>query len=164
MAKFSRRQWLKGGLVVGGLALFGASYREVAKRAVDGLVDGTSGKVTLNRINGNSLIPEGTAIGGWKENPEQVVSMTQCFGCWTQCGIRARVDSAKMKCCASPVTLIIHYPTKNISLMVCRYRQHLPKWGRKWLRASFDSVCPWCNVNGRANQPITYSRTNEACR
>ncbi|SQI33968.1 tetrathionate reductase subunit A [Providencia alcalifaciens] len=34
MAKFSRRQWLKGGLVVGGLALFGASYREVAKRAV----------------------------------------------------------------------------------------------------------------------------------
>ncbi|WP_272521207.1 tetrathionate reductase subunit TtrA [Providencia sp. PROV202] len=95
MAKFSRRQWLKGGLVVGGLALFGASYREVAKRAVDGLVDGTSGKVTLDRINGNSLIPEGSAIGGWKENPAQVVSMTQCFGCWTQCGIRARVDSAK---------------------------------------------------------------------
>lgn len=95
MAKFSRRQWLKGGLVVGGLALFGAGYRDVAKRAVDGLANGTSGKVTLDRIHGNSLRPEGQANSEWKENPEQVVAMTQCFGCWTQCGIRARVDTTK---------------------------------------------------------------------
>ncbi len=40
MAKFTRRQWLKGGLVIGGIAAFAASYRDVAKRAVDGLVDG----------------------------------------------------------------------------------------------------------------------------
>ena len=37
MAKFTRRQWLKGGLVIGGIAAFAASYRDVAKRAVDGL-------------------------------------------------------------------------------------------------------------------------------
>lgn len=94
MAKTTRRQWLKGGLVLRGLAAFGVSYRDVAKRAVDGLVNGTSGKVTLDRINGNSLIPEGraTGISGWQPNPQQVVAMTQCFGCWTQCGIRARID------------------------------------------------------------------------
>lgn len=62
MAKFTRRQWLKGGLVIGGIAAFAASYRDVAKRAVDGLVDGTSGKVTLDRINGNSLLPEGKVV------------------------------------------------------------------------------------------------------
>lgn len=119
MAKFSRRQWLKGGLVVGGIALFGASYRDVAKRAVDGLVNGTSGKVTLDRINGNSLRPEGQALKGWQENPEQVVAMTQCFGCWTQCGIRARVDTAKMKCCVSRGTYH-HFLMKSTFLMVCR--------------------------------------------
>ncbi|HDS6398718.1 TPA: tetrathionate reductase subunit TtrA [Proteus mirabilis] len=94
MAKFTRRQWLKGGLVIGGIAAFAASYRDVAKRAVDGLVDGTSGKVTLDRINGNSLLPEGkiTAKANWQPNTNQAVCMTQCFGCWTQCGVRARVD------------------------------------------------------------------------
>lgn len=29
---------------------------------------------------------------GWQAENTQAVSMTQCFGCWTQCGIRARVD------------------------------------------------------------------------
>nr|WP_314262899.1 tetrathionate reductase subunit TtrA [uncultured Moellerella sp.] len=95
MAKTTRRQWLKGGLVLGGLVAFGASYRDVAKRVVDGLVDGSSGKLTLDRIHGNSLKPEGQANGAWKSNPDQVVTMTQCFGCWTQCGIRARVDREK---------------------------------------------------------------------
>ncbi|WP_343529824.1 tetrathionate reductase subunit TtrA [Yokenella regensburgei] len=97
MAKFTRRQWLKAGLVLGGVSSFGLSYREVAKRALDGMVNGTSGKVTLNRINGNSLVPEGNARDGWHSNPQQVVSMTQCFGCWTQCGIRVRVDKAQDK-------------------------------------------------------------------
>lgn len=92
MAKSTRRQWLKAGLAIGGLAAFGYSYRDVAKRAVDGLMNGTSGKVTLHRINGNSLIPEGNALKGWQAENAQAVSMTQCFGCWTQCGIRARVD------------------------------------------------------------------------
>lgn len=97
MAKLSRRQWLKIGVAVGGFAAFGLSYREIAKRAVDGLVDGTSGKVTRDRIYGNSLVPEGNAQVQWKSNPDQAVSMTQCFGCWTQCGIRVRVDRASNK-------------------------------------------------------------------
>lgn len=92
MAKLTRRQWLKVGLAFGGLSAFGLSYREVAKRAIDGLIHGTSGRVTLDRINGNSLQPEGRAVPEWQGNPQQAISMTQCFGCWTQCGVRVRVD------------------------------------------------------------------------
>ncbi|MGQ5792077.1 tetrathionate reductase subunit TtrA [Serratia sp. IR-2025] len=92
MAKLTRRQWLKVGLAFGGLSAFGLSYREVAKRAIDGLIHGTSGRVTLDRINGNSLPPEGRARPEWQGNPQQAISMTQCFGCWTQCGVRVRVD------------------------------------------------------------------------
>jgi tetrathionate reductase subunit A len=80
-----------------GFAAFGLSYRDVAKRAVDGLVNGTSGKVTRDRIHGNALVPEGSAHGGWQSNPDQAVSMTQCFGCWTLCGIRVRVNRAENK-------------------------------------------------------------------
>lgn len=81
----------------GGFAAFGVSYRDVAKRAVDGLVNGTSGRVTRDRIHGNSLQPEGVADNGWQPDPNQAVSMTQCFGCWTLCGIRVRVDKKTNK-------------------------------------------------------------------
>ncbi|MGY6028549.1 tetrathionate reductase subunit TtrA [Phytobacter sp. AG2a] len=97
MAELSRRHWLKIGVAVGGVAAFGLSYRDVAKRALDGLLNGTSGKVTRDRINGNSLIPEGVSRSGWQHNPNQAISMTQCFGCWTLCGIRARVDKTANK-------------------------------------------------------------------
>lgn len=49
MANLTRRQWLKVGLAVGGMVTFGLSYRDVAKRAIDGLLNGTSGKVTRDR-------------------------------------------------------------------------------------------------------------------
>ena len=58
MTNLTRRQWLKVGLAAGGMASFALSYREVAKRALDGLLNGTSGKVTRDRIFGNALIPE----------------------------------------------------------------------------------------------------------
>lgn len=92
MPKLSRRQWLKIGVAAGGFAAFGLSYRDVAQRALEGLVNGTSGKVTRDRIHGNSLPPEGSVHNGWQSTPGQAVSMTQCFGCWTLCGIRVRVD------------------------------------------------------------------------
>lgn len=64
MPKLSRRQWLKIGVAAGGFAAFGLSYRDVAQRAVEGLVNGTSGKVTRDRIHANSLPPEGCARNG----------------------------------------------------------------------------------------------------
>ncbi|WP_045442241.1 tetrathionate reductase subunit TtrA [Citrobacter sp. S-77] len=97
MANLTRRQWLKVGLTVGGMVTFGLSYRDVAKRAIYGLLDGSSGKITRDRIIGNALIPEANARSRWQQNPQQVISMTQCFGCWTQCGVRVRVDSEKGK-------------------------------------------------------------------
>lgn len=97
MANLTRRQWLKVGLALGGMMTFGLSYRDVAKRAIDGLQNGTSGKITRDRIFGNALIPEANAQPHWQQNPQQVISMTQCFGCWTQCGVRVRVDREKGK-------------------------------------------------------------------
>lgn len=92
MANLTRRQWLKVGLAVGGMATFALSYRDVAKRAMDGLKNGTSGKITRDRIVGNALTPEASAHPCWQQNTQQTIAMTQCFGCWTQCGIRVRVD------------------------------------------------------------------------
>lgn len=92
MANINRRLLLKAGLVAGGLTGFALSYRDVAKRAIDGLVNGTAGKLTVDRINGNSLTPEGKFDQQWQANPNQAICMTQCVGCWTQCGIRVRVD------------------------------------------------------------------------
>lgn len=59
MANLTRRQWLKVGLAVGGMVTFGLSYRDVAKRAIDGLLDGTSGKlpVTASLQTRSSLKP-----------------------------------------------------------------------------------------------------------
>jgi tetrathionate reductase subunit A len=93
MAKSTRRQWLKGGLALGGLTLFGASYSEMVQKVFTGLRDGSSGKLTLDRISANALPTEGRRHpDGWQANPQQAVSMTQCFGCWTLCGVRVRVD------------------------------------------------------------------------
>lgn len=92
MANLTRRQWLKVGLAVGGMATFALSYRDVAKRAIDGLINGTSGKITRDHIIGNVLIPEANAHPRWQQNTQQTIAMTQCFGCWTQCGVRVRVD------------------------------------------------------------------------
>ncbi|EMM5415809.1 tetrathionate reductase subunit TtrA [Citrobacter amalonaticus] len=92
MANLTRRQWLKVGLAVGGMASFALSYRDVAKRAIDGLINGTSGKITRDHIVGNALIPEANAHPRWQQNVQQTIAMTQCFGCWTQCGVRVRVD------------------------------------------------------------------------
>ncbi|SUX62976.1 anaerobic dimethyl sulfoxide reductase chain A [Citrobacter amalonaticus] len=92
MANLTRRQWLKVGLAVGGMATFALSYRDVAKRAIEGLINGTSGKITRDHITGNALIPEANAHPRWQQNTQQTIAMTQCFGCWTQCGVRVRVD------------------------------------------------------------------------
>ncbi|QUJ07115.1 hypothetical protein KCP70_23335 [Salmonella enterica subsp. enterica] len=49
MANLTRRQWLKVGLAVGGMVTL--SQCDVAKRAIDGLPNGTSGK---QRAPGNA--------------------------------------------------------------------------------------------------------------
>lgn len=92
-----RRLLLRGGLTAGGLAAFAAGYGETLARGAKGLVAGTSGTPTASATRGNSLTPEfriDPATGALATQPGQVVSPSSCLGCWTQCGVRVRVDTA----------------------------------------------------------------------
>ncbi|WHP46427.1 tetrathionate reductase subunit A [Mannheimia bovis] len=88
-----RRNLLKGGLALGGAAAFGAGYSPKVSEIAKGVMHGTSGEKTRDPIHGNSLPPEYQVIDGkLLSNADQIVCNTQCMGCWTQCGVRARVD------------------------------------------------------------------------
>lgn len=88
-----RRNLLKGGLVVGGAATFVAGYSPKVKEIANGLLNGTAGEKTKHNLHGNSLAPE-YQVSKDKviPNADQIVCNTQCMGCWTLCGLRARVD------------------------------------------------------------------------
>ncbi len=92
-----RRMLLRGGAVAGGLAAFAAGYGETVAKGAKGLVTGSSGKSTQSATRGNSLTPEfriDPISGKLTTQPGQVVSPSSCLGCWTQCGVRVRVDTA----------------------------------------------------------------------
>lgn len=91
-----RRLLLRGGAVAGGLAAFAAGYGQTVARGAKGLIDGTSGTATASATRGNSLLPEfriDPVTGQLSTQPGQVVSPSSCLGCWTQCGVRVRVDT-----------------------------------------------------------------------
>lgn len=91
-----RRLLLRGGAVAGGLAAFAAGYGQTVARGAKGLIDGTSGTATASATRGNSLQPEfriDPVTGQLTTQPGQVVSPSSCLGCWTQCGVRVRVDT-----------------------------------------------------------------------
>lgn len=91
-----RRTLLRSGLAAGGLAAFAAGYGETLVKAGKGLVSGTSGTATASATRGNSLLPEfriDPATGLLQTQPGQTVSPSSCLGCWTQCGVRVRVDT-----------------------------------------------------------------------
>ena len=84
------------GGVAGGLAALPPAMETVAKGA-KGLITGSSGKSTQSATRGNSLTPEfriDPVTGQLTTQPGQVVSPSSCLGCWTQCGVRVRVDTA----------------------------------------------------------------------
>ncbi len=91
-----RRMLLRGGAVAGGLAAFAAGYGETVAKGAKGLIAGTSGKTTKSATRGNSLTPEfriDPVTGKLTTQVGQVVSPSSCLGCWTQCGVRVRVDT-----------------------------------------------------------------------
>lgn len=90
-----KRNFIKAGSAAGGLAAFAAGYSDVAKHAVDGVLYGTSGKKTKHAIYGNALEPEFVIDdkGQLSTNPKQRVAQTMCYGCWTLCGVRVRIDN-----------------------------------------------------------------------
>lgn len=90
-----RRQFLKSGLAIGGVGAFAAGYSTTAKHTLDGAIKGTAGKTTQHIHHGNSLEPEYTVTKQGKliSNPNQRVAPSMCFGCWTLCGLRVRIDN-----------------------------------------------------------------------
>lgn len=91
-----RRNLLRSGLIAGGSAAFAAGYGETLIRGAKGLVSGTAGVPTADAVRGNSLQPEfriDPVTGLLDTQPGQVVSPSSCLGCWTQCGVRVRVDT-----------------------------------------------------------------------
>nr|WP_227870927.1 tetrathionate reductase subunit A [Orrella marina] len=87
---------LRGGVAAGGLAAFAAGYGETVAKAAKGLISGTAGGPTAHAVRGNSLTPEfriDPVSGLLSTQPGQVVSPSSCLGCWTQCGVRVRVDT-----------------------------------------------------------------------
>lgn len=90
-----RRKFLKSGLAAGGVTAFAVGYASTAKHMADGVIEGTSGDKTRHPHFGNSLEPEYKVDENGKliANPAQRVSPSMCFGCWTLCGVRVRVDN-----------------------------------------------------------------------
>ncbi|CAH7354909.1 Tetrathionate reductase subunit A [Vibrio chagasii] len=90
-----RRQFLKAGLAAGGVGAFAAGYATTTKHMVYGAIDGTAGKKTNHIHYGNSLETEYSVDeqGKISPNPNQRVAPSMCFGCWTLCGLRVRIDN-----------------------------------------------------------------------
>lgn len=91
-----RRLLMHGGVAAGGLAAFAVGYGDTLYKAAKGLTQGTAGEPTADALRGNSLKPEFAinAKGELSAANGQIVSPSSCLGCWTQCGVRVRVDTA----------------------------------------------------------------------
>ncbi|PLC52389.1 tetrathionate reductase subunit TtrA [Pollutimonas nitritireducens] len=90
-----RKLLAHGGIAAGGLAAFTAGYGNTLQKAVKGLTSGSGGEPTAHAVRGNSLMPEFqiSTDGHLSMQNGQVVSPSSCLGCWTQCGVRVRVDT-----------------------------------------------------------------------
>ncbi|MDG4870769.1 hypothetical protein P8631_22470, partial [Guyparkeria sp. 1SP6A2] len=74
---------------------FAAGYATTTKHMVEGALQGTAGEKTRDIHHGNSLEPEYTVNqqGNLIPNPNQRVAPSMCFGCWSLCGLRVRIDN-----------------------------------------------------------------------
>lgn len=91
-----RKLMVRGGVAAGGLAAFAAGYGETLVKAAKGVASGTAGVPVADAVRGNSLKPEFRIDSLSKTlvaTPGQVVSPSSCLGCWTQCGVRLRIDT-----------------------------------------------------------------------
>src|SRR5690625_141509 len=94
-----RRALIKhGALAAGGVAALAAGYGETLVQTATGLVRGTAGTPSKDAVVGNARIPEfalNPVTGALETHAGQVVSPSLCLGCWTQFGVRVRVDQEK---------------------------------------------------------------------
>lgn len=94
-----RRKLIKhGAIAAGGVAAFAAGYGETVVKTAQGLMRGSAGKSTADSVRFNARLPEfaiDPTTGRLETQHGQVVSPSLCLGCWTQCGVRVRVDQEK---------------------------------------------------------------------
>ena len=67
--------------------------------------------------------------------------MTQCFGCWTQCGVRVRVDTEQGQSaahCGQPLSSVV-------------------------ARAPYRRLCPLCHGNGTVDRESGLDARSTAC-
>ena len=90
-----RRQFLKSGLAIGGVSAFAAGYSTTTSHAIHGALTGPAGEKTKHPHFGNSYEPEFKVnkVGELISNPNQRVAPSTCFGCWTLCGLRVRINN-----------------------------------------------------------------------
>ncbi|MDY3114475.1 MAG: molybdopterin-dependent oxidoreductase [Sutterella sp.] len=91
-----RRTVLKGTVAAGGVTLLSACATQAPtpqKAPEPESFKTRGGGKVRSKLHGNSLVPEyKVADGKLNPNPTQIVANLQCLGCWTLCGLRARVD------------------------------------------------------------------------
>ncbi|MFQ6371612.1 tetrathionate reductase subunit A [Shewanella sp. YIC-542] len=115
----SKRRFIKGAAITGGAGLFAAGYSHTLSQLGKGVVSGSSGAITDSAIHGNSLAPElnvNLENGAISANPQQRLANSMCLGCWSRCGVRARIDNASDK-----ILRITGNPYHPLSA-----REHLP--------------------------------------
>ncbi|MGL4712552.1 MAG: tetrathionate reductase subunit TtrA, partial [Shewanella sp.] len=96
----SKRLFIKGAAVTGGTGLFVAGYSKSLSLMGNSVTNGTSGTPTQDPLHGNSLATEykvNLQSGQLISNDQQRVANTMCLGCWTKCGVRARIDQKSDK-------------------------------------------------------------------
>ena len=114
----NRRNFLKGAAAAGGAATFAAGYYGPLEKMGKGLVNGTSGKATADRLHGNSLAPEYSVnpqTGEVVLNPDRAYRIYCLLWLYHQMWrTGAYLIRVKTGCCGYLATPIIHCPRTSI--------------------------------------------------
>lgn len=155
----SRRDLLKAGAALGGLAAFAAGFSQTGARAAQSWF----GDRKARGLHGRSLAPE-MAVGPDGKltlNPDQQVSYTMCLGCTTQCGVRVRVDKATqtvVRVAGNPYSPLSADPHLPMGTPVRKSFQHLSRFEEKGL-AGRSTACGRGNaVLEQMNSPFRVTR------
>ena len=93
----SKRKFLKGAAIAGGTGLFVAGYSDTLKQVATGLATGSARASRPGIPSMATRWPWSTGLTSRElhPNPAQRVANTMCLGCWTLCGVRARIDNER---------------------------------------------------------------------
>ena len=157
---------LRGGVVAGGMAAFAAGYGETVVKAVAG-PGARHGRRAHGACGARQFVDARVRIdpvsGVLSAQPGQTVSPSSCLGCWTQCGVRLRVDAKENRILRVAGNRIIRWPPRA-----------WPPWnaGARGLRAAGRhnglegraTSCARLGHAGTAAQPVSRAAAAQARR